>query len=189
MRAPCHLRSTRRSPRPWTAMTLSSPFVQANRSPKRCWTSPNTIRTTRTSRPKCSPTPATRSATCWPSETRSTFCRRSSWRTNRGIARPAPAAALNQVRWNVVAAELTTLATTEKLFFTALYQRDLRDLAQRAATLNEELAADVERRFKVGARQARGRHQPPAFRCGKAKSKRPSPRRTTNSRSWPWNGN
>jgi len=59
-------------------------------------------------------------------------------------------AALNQVRWNVVAAELTTLATTEKLFFTALYQRDLRDLAQRAATLNEELAADVERRFKSG---------------------------------------
>ncbi|HEV8066586.1 MAG TPA: TolC family protein [Planctomycetaceae bacterium] len=60
------------------------------------------------------------------------------------------AAALNQVRWNVVAAELTTLATTEKLFFTALYQRDLRDLAQRAASLNEELAADVERRFKSG---------------------------------------
>ncbi|HEV3302735.1 MAG TPA: TolC family protein [Planctomycetaceae bacterium] len=59
-------------------------------------------------------------------------------------------AALNQVRWNVVAAELTTLATTEKLFFTALYQRDLRDLAQRAATLNEELAADVEHRFKSG---------------------------------------
>jgi outer membrane protein TolC len=60
------------------------------------------------------------------------------------------AAALNQIRWSVIAAELTTLATTEKLFFTALYQRDLRDLALRAATLNEELAADVERRFKSG---------------------------------------
>jgi outer membrane protein, heavy metal efflux system len=59
-------------------------------------------------------------------------------------------AALNQIRWNVVAAELTTLATTEKLFFTAIYQRDLRDLAQRAASLNEELAADVERRYKAG---------------------------------------
>jgi outer membrane protein TolC len=59
-------------------------------------------------------------------------------------------AALNQIRWTVVAAELTTLATTEKLFFTALYQRDLRDLAQRAASLNEELAADVERRYKAG---------------------------------------
>ncbi len=58
------------------------------------------------------------------------------------------AAALNQVRWNVVAAELTNLATTEKLFFTALYQRDLRDLARRAASLNEQLAGDVERRFK-----------------------------------------
>ncbi|HXY33537.1 MAG TPA: TolC family protein, partial [Planctomycetaceae bacterium] len=60
------------------------------------------------------------------------------------------AAALNQVRWTVVAGELTTLATTEKLFFTALYQRDLRDLAQRAAALNEELEGDVERRFKSG---------------------------------------
>jgi cobalt-zinc-cadmium efflux system outer membrane protein len=60
------------------------------------------------------------------------------------------AAALNQVRWNVVAAELTNLATTERLFFTALYQRDLRDLARRAAALNEELAADVERRYKSG---------------------------------------
>ena len=41
-------------------------------------------------------------------------------------------AALNQVRWNIVAAELTNTATTEKLYFTALYQRDLRDLARRA---------------------------------------------------------
>jgi outer membrane protein TolC len=57
-------------------------------------------------------------------------------------------AALNQVRWNVVAGELTNLATTEKLFFTALYQRDLRDLAAKAASLNEALSADVERRFK-----------------------------------------
>jgi outer membrane protein TolC len=59
-------------------------------------------------------------------------------------------AALNQIRWNVVVAELTNLATTEKLFFTALYQRDLRDLAMRAASLNAELAGDVERRFKSG---------------------------------------
>ncbi len=78
------------------------------------------------------------------------------------------AAALNQIRWNVVAGELTNVATTEKLFFTALYQRDLRDLARRAAALNEELNADVERRYqanlskpgeevtaKVSARQSR----------------------------------
>jgi len=57
--------------------------------------------------------------------------------------------ALNQVRWNIVAAELTNLATTEKLYFTALYQRDLRDLARRAASLNEELAGVVERRFQA----------------------------------------
>ena len=59
-------------------------------------------------------------------------------------------AALNQVRWNIVAAELTNMATTEKLYFTTLYQRDLRDLAQRAASLNQELSDDVERRFKSG---------------------------------------
>jgi outer membrane protein, heavy metal efflux system len=56
--------------------------------------------------------------------------------------------ALNQVRWNIVAAELTNMATTEKLYFTALYQRDLRDLARRAASLNEELSGVVERRFQ-----------------------------------------
>ncbi|HET6325929.1 MAG TPA: TolC family protein [Planctomycetaceae bacterium] len=58
-------------------------------------------------------------------------------------------AALNQVRWNIVAAELTNTATTEKLYFTALYQRDLRDLARRAAELNEQLAGVVEGRFKA----------------------------------------
>jgi outer membrane protein, heavy metal efflux system len=58
-------------------------------------------------------------------------------------------AALNQVRWNIVAAELTNTATTEKLYFTALYQRDLRDLARRAAQLNEQLSGVVEGRFKA----------------------------------------
>ncbi len=60
------------------------------------------------------------------------------------------AAALNQVRWNIMAAELTNVATTEKLYFTALYQRDLRDLAARTASLYEQVDADVERRFKAG---------------------------------------
>jgi cobalt-zinc-cadmium efflux system outer membrane protein len=60
------------------------------------------------------------------------------------------AALLNQVRWNIVSAELTNVATTEKLYFTALYQRDLRDLAARTAALYGEVDADVERRFKAG---------------------------------------
>lgn len=58
-------------------------------------------------------------------------------------------AALSQVHWNIVQAELTSAAQTERLYFTALYQRDLRDLANHAATLNEELQGVVERRFKA----------------------------------------
>jgi cobalt-zinc-cadmium efflux system outer membrane protein len=58
-------------------------------------------------------------------------------------------AALNQVRWNIVAAELTNMATTEKLYFAALYQRDLRDLARRAAELNEQVARAAEERYKA----------------------------------------
>ncbi len=67
------------------------------------------------------------------------------------------AAACNQVRWNIVAAELTNMATTERLYLTALYQRDLRDLAARTAALYEEVDADVERRLSSGPFQARRR--------------------------------
>jgi outer membrane protein TolC len=59
------------------------------------------------------------------------------------------AAGLNQVRWTIVQAELTSTAATERLYFTALYQRELRDLAQRTATLNDQLLGIVERRFKA----------------------------------------
>jgi outer membrane protein TolC len=59
-------------------------------------------------------------------------------------------AALNQVRWNIVQAELTNTAQTERLYFTALYQRDLRDLTRRTASLNEGLLGIVERRFDSG---------------------------------------
>jgi cobalt-zinc-cadmium efflux system outer membrane protein len=60
------------------------------------------------------------------------------------------AASWNQVRWNIVQAELTNSAQTERLYFTAIYQRDLRDLAARTASLNAELQGIVERRFKAG---------------------------------------
>jgi outer membrane protein, heavy metal efflux system len=59
-------------------------------------------------------------------------------------------AARNQVSWNIVHAELANAAMTEKLYFTALYQRDLRDLARLTASLNQELLGVVERRFNAG---------------------------------------
>jgi outer membrane protein, heavy metal efflux system len=59
------------------------------------------------------------------------------------------AALLQQVRWNIVAAELLYVATTERLFFTALYQRGLRDLAEQTAALNEQLLGVVQRRVKA----------------------------------------
>lgn len=60
------------------------------------------------------------------------------------------AAARNQVNWNVIQAELTNAAQTERLYFTALYQRELRDLAKFTASLNEELLGVVQRRFNAG---------------------------------------
>lgn len=56
----------------------------------------------------------------------------------------------NQVNWSVVQAELTNAAMTERLFFTALYQRDLRDLAKLTSSLNENLLGVVQRRFNAG---------------------------------------
>ena len=66
----------------------------------------------------------------------------------------AASAAWNQVRWNIVQAELMTVAQTERLYFTALYQRDLWDLAQRTAALNQELHGVMERRFKANTATA-----------------------------------
>lgn len=64
------------------------------------------------------------------------------------------AAALGQVRWNIRQAELLNVATTERLFFTAIYQRQLRDAAADAAFLNERLLGIVERRYKAGLAMA-----------------------------------
>jgi outer membrane protein, heavy metal efflux system len=60
------------------------------------------------------------------------------------------AANLNQVRWNIIQSELVTLAQTQRLFFAALYQKELYDLAQRTAALNEQLLGVVQRRFAAG---------------------------------------
>ena len=60
------------------------------------------------------------------------------------------AAGLNQVRWNIHQAELMNVAQTERIYFAAVYQRQLRDLAKQAADLNEKLGGIVERRFEAG---------------------------------------
>ncbi len=59
-------------------------------------------------------------------------------------------AALQSVRWNIVQAELQNVAQTERLYFTALYQRGLRDLAAANGALNDELLKIIERRLEAG---------------------------------------
>jgi cobalt-zinc-cadmium efflux system outer membrane protein len=58
---------------------------------------------------------------------------------------------LNTVRWNIHQAELLNLATTERLYFTALYLRGLRDLTRDNARLNTELLSVLERQLAAGA--------------------------------------
>lgn len=57
---------------------------------------------------------------------------------------------LERVRWTVRQAELLNVAMTQQLFFTALYQRGLRDLARSAADSNAELASTLERQLDEG---------------------------------------
>lgn len=57
---------------------------------------------------------------------------------------------LNQVRWTIHQSELTNIATTSQLYFTALYQRELHDLAHQTAKLNDDLLGIIERRVKAG---------------------------------------
>ena len=61
-------------------------------------------------------------------------------------------AALNTVRWNILQAELLNVAQTERLYFTALYQRGIRDLARASATLNDQLLTISERQLNAGQR-------------------------------------
>ena len=59
-------------------------------------------------------------------------------------------AALQSVRWTIVQAEIVNISTTERLFFTALYQRGLRDLAQATAAMNDELLRVSQKQFEAG---------------------------------------
>jgi cobalt-zinc-cadmium efflux system outer membrane protein len=60
------------------------------------------------------------------------------------------AAALDQIRWSIHYSELLNIAQSTRLYFTALYQRELYELANQTAQLNEELLGVTERRFNAG---------------------------------------
>jgi len=64
------------------------------------------------------------------------------------------AAALGAARWNIAQAELQNLSLTEQLYFTALYQRGLRDLAEANLRLNEQLLDVTKRQLGAGAASA-----------------------------------
>jgi cobalt-zinc-cadmium efflux system outer membrane protein len=64
------------------------------------------------------------------------------------------AAILNAVRWNIHQAELQNVAMTSQLYFAALYQRGLRELAELTAKLNDELLDVMAKREKSGTAKA-----------------------------------
>ncbi len=62
----------------------------------------------------------------------------------------AACAALNGIRWNVLQAELLNVAQTERLYFAAVYQRGLRDLANINAENNRQLLVILKRQLEEG---------------------------------------
>ncbi len=68
----------------------------------------------------------------------------------RRFREESASAAYGQVRWNIRQAELLNVAQSERLFFAALYQRQLRDLAADTETLAGRLVEIVEHRFQAG---------------------------------------
>lgn len=62
----------------------------------------------------------------------------------------AASAALNGIRWNVLQAELLNVAQTERLYFAAVYQKGLRDLANLNAQNNKQLLAILESQKEAG---------------------------------------
>lgn len=63
-------------------------------------------------------------------------------------------AALNSVRWNVHQAELVNLAQTERLYFTAVYQRGIRNLTKLNADSNKQMLRVLERQLEAGQANA-----------------------------------
>ena len=62
----------------------------------------------------------------------------------------AGSSSLNQVRWNIRQAELQTAVNTERLFFTALYLRDVLQLSGSVLNMNVELEGVVTRQYDAG---------------------------------------
>ncbi len=59
-------------------------------------------------------------------------------------------AALNSTRWSILQAQLLNVAQTERLYFSALYQRGVRDLTKANADNNEQLLTIFERQLQAG---------------------------------------
>ncbi len=57
---------------------------------------------------------------------------------------------LNSTRWNIHQAELQTLAQTERLYFVALYQRGLMELADASNRNNQQLLRTLEKQLDAG---------------------------------------
>jgi len=69
----------------------------------------------------------------------------------QGHREDAASSSLNGIRWNVHQAELQTASLTAQLYFTALYQRGLLQVAEANHTNNERLLETLEKRFEAGA--------------------------------------
>ena len=61
---------------------------------------------------------------------------------------------LNSTRWNIHQAELLTLAQAQRLYFTTLYQRGIRELAEASHENNLELLQILENQLNAGAATA-----------------------------------
>jgi cobalt-zinc-cadmium efflux system outer membrane protein len=72
----------------------------------------------------------------------------------RRIREAAGEADLSRTQWNIHQAELTNVALTERMFFSAVYQRGVRDLNFSLAKLNEELVGVLDRRFSAATAPA-----------------------------------
>jgi cobalt-zinc-cadmium efflux system outer membrane protein len=62
----------------------------------------------------------------------------------------AACAALNSIRWNVLQAELLNVAQTERLYFAAIYQKGLLDLANLNAENNRQLLGILQSQYEAG---------------------------------------
>jgi cobalt-zinc-cadmium efflux system outer membrane protein len=63
-------------------------------------------------------------------------------------------AALNTIRWNIHQAELLNLVQTERFYFTALYQRGLRDLARQSEDATRQQSTVLEKQLAAGQASA-----------------------------------